>query len=201
MNKHYATWKTFWKYSDCEWSNWILFDSFFYSKIGMTYKGLIIIMHEIQTLNFCLYTLYIIQGSNIINVYLSKMKENIYLMPGWVAWHPVEMLVRTLCFSLTLGWNAGRMFAEYWGECSWGGPIKSVSNKCVYEHNWLFLWQRTYCIWVWTLVFGCVYGYILHVPWWNARTRIYAVCAPACSGLSPNLSVCSTTWDVTAVSL
>lgn len=135
---------------------------------------------KIQTLNVCL------------NTYLSEMKENINRVPVWVARHPVEMPVKTLCFPLTLKQNAGRMFAEYWGKCSWGGPIKSVSNECVCERNRLFLWQHSYCIWVWPLVFGSVHGCIFRVPWWNARTRMHAVCAPACSGLSPNLSVCST---------
>lgn len=60
-----------------------------------------------------------------------KMKENIDPMPGSVAWHPVVLPVKTLCSPLTLKQNAGRMFVEYWGNCSWGGPIKSVSNECV----------------------------------------------------------------------
>lgn len=74
---------------------------------------------KIQTLHVCL------------NTYLSEMKEIINRVPVWVARHPVEMPVKTLCFPLTLKQNAGRMFAEYWGKCSWGGPIKSVSNECV----------------------------------------------------------------------
>lgn len=77
-----------------------------------------------------------------------EMKENIDPTPGSVAWYPVVLPVKTLCSPLTLKQNAGRVFAEYWGNCSWGGPIKSVSNECLCVN-------RTGCsrgnnhIWVW----------------------------------------------------
>lgn len=106
------------------------------------------------------------------------------LGPSVSFWHSSEMLAGCLL-------NTGESVLEV-------APLK-VCQTSVCEHDRLFLWQHSYCIWVWPLVFGSVHGCIFHVPWLNASTHIHAVCAPACSGLSPNLSLCSTRYDLTGL--
>lgn len=111
------------------------------------------------------------------------MKENIDLMPGSVACHPVVLPVKTLCSPLTLKQNAGRVFAEYWENCSWGGPIKSVSNECVCVSTEPAVPMAMILFEFGLLDFGSIRGCFFHVPCFLMECQDSQTCS-LCPGLS-----------------
>ncbi len=111
------------------------------------------------------------------------MKENIDPMPGSVACHPVVLPVKTLCSPLTLKQNAGRVFAEYWENCSWGGPIKSVSNECVCVSTEPAVPVAMILFEFGLLDFGSIRGCFFHVPCSLMECQDSQTCS-LCPGLS-----------------